>query len=59
MVTESSNTAYACASCGQPVRTTAHWDGWEHFSRTSHCTDLRVVTVHVPLPRTNPYAEVS
>ena len=58
MVTEHSNTVYACAVCGQPVRLSPRWDQWEHYSRTSRCTSLTVTTVSIPLPpRTNPYTE--
>lgn len=51
MVTEHSNTVYACASCGQPARWSPLWpDIWEHYSRTSQCRALKVVTVTLPIP---------
>lgn len=50
MVTELSNTVYACAVCGQPARRSPLWDTWEHYSRTSRCTSLTVVTVRLPIP---------
>jgi hypothetical protein len=49
MVTEHTNTVYACAVCGQPARV-GKWDIWEHYSRTSRCQSLTVVTVTLPLP---------
>lgn len=50
MVTEHSNTVYACASCGQPARISPLWDTWEHYSRTSQCQALNVITVTLPIP---------
>lgn len=49
MVTASTNTVYACAVCGQPARV-GKWDLWEHYSRTSRCSQLTVVPVHLPIP---------
>ncbi|QOP66867.1 hypothetical protein SEA_ODYSSEY395_118 [Arthrobacter phage Odyssey395] len=56
MVTESTNTVYACAACGQPARL-GKWDTWEHYSRTSRCSSLTVVAVRLPIPV--PRAEAS
>lgn len=50
MVTEHSNTVYACAACGQPARRSPLWDTWAHYSRTSQCHALHVITVTLPLP---------
>lgn len=54
MVTDSTNTVYACAACGQPARRSPMWDSWEHYSRTSQCRELHVIEVHLPLPRRIP-----
>lgn len=50
MVTEHTNTVYACAVCGRPARISPLWDQWEHYARNSGCMSLTVVVVRLPVP---------